>query len=289
MNCAPGRLDKRNKSCLSDATVLAIAGAYNNYVSKDALLGNRKGIDLIDLTMEKKDILRRLHLNFQSECHGDEICITKQEFLQKLLTPEHINEIEKSYLAKGPLVNEWLSNEDIDEVMSRYQFIHSDFLFMGALPRDCSVINSCPLYMLDFAGYEKQGITKIGIIYNMDKYGESGSHWVSCLMDLNKNILYFSNSGGDPPYKEMNNMISDFKRYIASKRKNATVKINGKRYQKDRSECGVYSLNFIIRLLNGTTFEEIIENPLNFKEINSCRNVYFRNDGTKNTSQRCEI
>ena len=46
--------------------------------------------------------------------------------------------------------------------------------------------------------------------------------------------------------------------YIEKKIK--TIKFNQTRHQFKNSECGVYSINFILRLLKGETFEFICDN-----------------------------
>ena len=58
---------------------------------------------------------------------------------------------------------------------------------------------------------------------------------------------------------------------------NYDVRYNKKQHQFKNSECGVYSMNFIIRLLNGETFDNIIGNITKDEAMNECRQVYFRN------------
>ena len=53
---------------------------------------------------------------------------------------------------------------------------------------------------------------------------------------------------------------------------------NQVRHQFNNSECGVYSMNFIIRLLHGETFEGITGNITKDTEMNACRQSYFRNN-----------
>ena len=48
-----------------------------------------------------------------------------------------------------------------------------------------------------------------------------------------------------------------------------------KRHQYKNSECGVYSMNFIIRLLNGESFKNITENKTLDDPMNRCRDKYF--------------
>ena len=61
-----------------------------------------------------------------------------------------------------------------------------------------------------------------------------------------------------------------------------TIDYNRNRHQYKNSECGVYSLNFILRLLNGHTFEEISKNKVLDDDINKCRDTYFRFEKNKN-------
>ena len=58
---------------------------------------------------------------------------------------------------------------------------------------------------------------------------------------------------------------------------NYDVRYNKIRHQFKNSECGVYSMNFIIRLLHGESFDNIVENVTKDKDMNTCRQVYFRN------------
>ena len=53
------------------------------------------------------------------------------------------------------------------------------------------------------------------------------------------------------------------------------VEYNHNRHQYKSSECGVYSMNFIIRLLNGETFNKITEERMSDDEVNRCRDKFF--------------
>ena len=54
------------------------------------------------------------------------------------------------------------------------------------------------------------------------------------------------------------------------------VRFNRKQHQFKNSECGVYSMNFIIRLLNNETFDNIVDNVTDDVTMNACREKYFR-------------
>ena len=50
---------------------------------------------------------------------------------------------------------------------------------------------------------------------------------------------------------------------------------NKTRYQYGNSECGVYSLNFILRMLRGDSFQSIMEERISDTSVNECRKEYF--------------
>ena len=54
------------------------------------------------------------------------------------------------------------------------------------------------------------------------------------------------------------------------------VNYNKVRHQFKNSECGVYSVNFILRILKGETFDYICNNITSDDQINECRKFYFR-------------
>ena len=51
---------------------------------------------------------------------------------------------------------------------------------------------------------------------------------------------------------------------------------NDIRHQYKNSECGVYSMNFIISFLEGKTFLDIIQNIINDENMNKKRDVYYQ-------------
>ena len=55
------------------------------------------------------------------------------------------------------------------------------------------------------------------------------------------------------------------------------IRYNRVQHQYKDTECGVYSINFIIRLLEGETFDEISNNPTKDDVMNQNRHIYFVN------------
>lgn len=55
------------------------------------------------------------------------------------------------------------------------------------------------------------------------------------------------------------------------------IRYNNIQHQIENTECGVYSINFIVRLVGGETFDEITKNITRDDFMNGCRKTYFRN------------
>ena len=169
--------------------------------------------------------------------------------------------------------------------MKQYETVYPHFKFLGAVPLDCNDLSFCPLHKIDYDEHKKNGITNLAVVFNYDRYGQPGSHWVALFIDLAQGHIYYCDSMGRKPIANINIIIDEFKEYY-QKIGTVTYQYNPHSYQEDGSECGVYSCNFIIRLLAGEPFDQIITKPLTFKEINSCRNVYFRNKPSSHSGAR---
>lgn len=180
---------------------------------------------------------------------------------------------------------EWLNTYNINEVFTQYEKIYPDFKFMGAQPRDFDKIKSTGIRDLDYDKLIKSGIFRLGFIFNLDEHDESGSHWVALYADLLKGQIYFIDSVGEPPAKEFKVLIDRIKTFcetnkiyknLGNKTNTVDVRYNTKQHQHGNSECGVYAISFILRLLDGETFDKIVNNKISDEEIKLCRRSYFR-------------
>jgi hypothetical protein len=277
--CAPSK-EFSNGSCFTLDQLLSIANAFNAYIHKKP-----NDIQPIQLKQDKKYLLDEITSRFDTVCAGDQLCITKQQFMS-LLDEQMREDIDvNTFRPQGPKKpTEWLSSEHIDKLMKQYESAHPGFKFMGAVPVDCGELEYCSTYEIDFNDHLKQNHQIIGIVYNLDDHTQGGSHWVALYIDISNGEAYFFDSMGGAPPKRVENMLKKFKAYNS----NATIKINTIRHQQDKSECGVYSCNFIIRLLRGESFDHIVNNITDFEAINSCRNKYFYNKTSQfGVSDRC--
>lgn len=286
--CAPGKFDSKNNTCLSMDQLKEIASGYNRYVSKTHLLPNTDkklvgGATLIKIIDDKPTLLSEIRKRFEKICGNDDICITQQAFMNEVVKEIYTDLTNDTFRPIGPDGSkDWLSSINIDEIMYQYEGVYPDFKFFGAVPLDCADYNFCAIHNIDFNQLHQKKIHRLGIIFNLDKYGEKGSHWVSLFADTNKGEIYFCDSAGKQPLENIVQIINQFmEQYEKRTHKKAIYQCNDNRYQRDKSECGIYSCNFIIRMLAGEKFNQVVARPLDFEEINSCRNQYFRNGNSK--------
>lgn len=156
----------------------------------------------------------------------------------------------------------WLDSTNIENVMKQYEEAYPDFEFMGPFPIDfaapdpymksateqkCLIREMCGLRVTEA---QKNGTTHIGIIYNLDPHFKDGSHWVANFIDLPKHrCYYFDSYGYEPPIQ-----IAKFMRWLTTQDPKMKLAYNARRFQFQGSECGMYSMYFIIRMLMGDQF-----------------------------------
>ena len=154
----------------------------------------------------------------------------------------------------------WLDSTNIEEVMKQYEDAYQNFEFMGPFPIDfaapdpytkekgqCLIKEICSLRVADSI---KQGTQYIGIIYNLDPHFKGGSHWVANFIDIPKHKCYYFDSYGYEPPKQ----IAKFMKWLTTQDPQMNLGYNARRFQHKDSECGMYSLYFIIRMLMGDEF-----------------------------------
>ena len=290
--CAPSK-KYIDGSCLSEQSIRKIVKAYNN-----------KNKDRIDISLPKKALLDKLNEKLSDQC-SHQVCWLRLEFIKEL----YDNDINNSFRPEGPPKKyDWLSTININEVLEQYQEVHSEFLFLGAVPYDFEDLPILGLNKLNFKELEENHKTKLGLVINLDEHYKSGSHWVSLYFDLKKYQIYYFDSVGKQPRKRIKKFITKVVKYLYKKMYNENISINkllknkilknnkqnilnkylkniqkidinynSVQHQTEDSECGVYSTNFIIRLLEGETFSDISNNIIKDEDMNKNRKLYFYN------------
>jgi len=287
--CAPEK-KYTDGSCFSLDSLKLIAKEYNN-----------KNENKININNNKKKLVNDLTKAFSNVCSNQTCWLTTD--IVKYLKNKEIN--ENTFRPSGPSTgNQWLSTTDINKVINQYENKYNDFVFLGALPNDFQEVPNIGLSNIDFNDFIDSGKSKLGMVINLDNHNQSGSHWVALYTDLKKNKIYYFDSIGQKPKNTIKTFNNKILNYLLKQKYNKNIEVetiikdiknkkkidntnekllkkfdiryNNIQHQFENSECGVYSINFILRSVKGETFDNITNNITIDNEMNKCRQVYFR-------------
>jgi hypothetical protein len=295
--CAPSK-KYEDGSCFNLKSLHIIANEYNKQNS------NNK----INIVNNKKQLLKELHKKFLNKYN----CKTQTCWLNTNIVKNTKNEdiLKYTFRPTGPTGRSaWLSTIDINNVIDQYHEIDEQFLYLGTLPYNFLELKELELDKVDFKEFYTDKKYKLGMVINLDEAHQSGSHWVALYTNLYKDQIYFFDSVGKKPrykiklfinkivnflYEKNNdkkinigNIISKINNNKANKEEelinlknklqNIDIRYNTKKHQFNDSECGVYSINFIIRSVQGESFDAITNNITKDNKMNKCRETYFNN------------
>lgn len=270
--CSPKYKNKYNHTCFNYDSLVKIAESWN-----------KSNKDKIRIIKNPNKLWENINDKLHKYCDNrDETCWLNQNFIGIKLREE----LETSFKPKMPeswnkYPQEWLSTIDIEQVMKQYEEKYHDFKFIGPVPIDfdskiafgmCIVNELCKL---NIETLKNNGIYKIGIIFNTDPHYKSGEHWVALYVDLNKGIYYFDSYGMKPP-GEIVKLMERLEKQSKKSSHPIESYYNDIRHQYKGSECGMYSMNFIIEFLEGKSFDEIIQNIIDDDMMNQKRFEFYR-------------
>lgn len=278
--CAPGK-KLSHGSCFTLDQLIKISKSYNNIHS-----------DKIIIKDDKKYLLKELNSKLKKKYNcDDQLCWLNTNII-KSLNSKDINFF--TFRPDGPETkSDWLSTTNINDVMFQYEKKYSDFKFLGAVPYDFEELKFLEVYDLNLNELKKNNKNRVGMVVNLDEHYKQGSHWVAVYANLLDNKIYFFDSFAKRPKKRLKRFFGKILSYMYDKEYSKKVnyekivndhpslnsfdiRYNKIQHQFKNSECGVYSMNFIIRLLHGESFDEIVNNITKDDEMQKCRNVYFR-------------
>lgn len=272
-SCAPCQLknkkDKNFTTCYSKGSLIKIAKEWNRTHHSD--------IPIKFENQSKQIIWEQIQTKMSKVCGKDEYCWKKQDFIKKLKDTEIELYTFKPEYPKEWVANKytWLNTYDIYFVMKQYEKKYDDFMFLGPIPSDCPTKIHCELSNLDLIKLKKQGIHKIGIIYNLDKSYQDGSHWVAVYIDNKHNEINYYDSYGSLTIPLINKFIEKIVNHFNKNNINPTVIYNDKRHQYGGSECGMFSMNFILERLHGTSMYDISKMKIPDEKMNHLRKLLY--------------
>lgn len=290
LNCSPlvRGSSANSNTCYTTKILFEIRNAYNsNDLNKNKITSNNPD-----------EVWRELRNNLVE-------CKIESCWLKELKDKKLISKIKKYVFApvkppewkKNP--NEWLSNIDLLEVMTHYERLYHEFEFIGPtcidfddkLPEENGKCVWEELCKFDLKEQIKRNKKKIGIIFNLDKHYESGSHWVSLFVDIENKFIFFFDSVGSKIPNEIQKLVDRIKLQGKTMKPEINFKFiqnHPNKHQSSNTECGMYSLFFIITMLTHETefhkynnHDEVIklfkQKYIPDKFVEKYRNVYFNN------------
>jgi len=278
VNCSPKPKNEINKfSCYTNKSL---------YKLRD--LWNARHPDVKIMSNSPKEIHRLISERLSKVCNKESCWIRqKADFgsvesdMIESFAPESPPEWKKN-------PNEWLSSTDIIDVMKQYEKAYKCFDFIGPSPIDfdtrklygeCVWDELCNFSLKDQI---KNGKTKIGIIFNTDPHNKPGQHWISMFINIKKKTIFFFDSTGDEPTKEIMalvNRIRDQGLKLDPKIKFKFDSNEGIEHQYGNTECGIYSLYFIVHMLEDKmTAYYLKTHILKDEYMNKFRHIYFNDE-----------
>ena len=287
MNCSPMVKNKTifQNSCFTNKTLEYIKKAYNKHHQETPIRPATP--------QETWNILKdRLTKCDKEDCWLKEITDekTREKIDKYVFAPDHPVEWKKDY-------TEWLSNFDIFDVLHQYEETYKSFKFIGPTPIDFdtrppNMNGKCvweDLCKLSLSEQKSNGITKIGVVFNLDKHDQDGSHWISLFVDLKDSFIFFMDSAGEKAPVQVSALVERIKK----QGEELSPPINFKYYenhplehQMQNTECGMYSIYFLITMVTGHNEIKKFSNyrdKISFfkkrripdKYVNQFRKIYF--------------
>jgi hypothetical protein len=273
-HCAPDK-DTSKGSCLDEDLIIKIAKILNK--KKKITINLKLPID--EIHNQLLEIIQEMN-----DCDSEACILTMKDLLKKLGKDK-----QKCKNSFRPIMpddwdgddNAWLSTDEIEDSLKQYEKTDEKFYFYGAVPIDfsnCSVSNLCSF---NLKKHIKKGDTKIGIVFNTDPHTQKGQHWISLYVDLQgenlegKPCVYYFDSYGRKPPQQIHKLIQTILKQGEKYNHPLNYFYNDHCYQNINAQCGMYSIHFVKRMLEGLSFRKFLKSGLNDKKMIHYRNQYF--------------
>lgn len=281
-----------NDTCFTPDIITQIKADYNHVNKADPIV-----------VTDPKEILKELRRRL-SQCSSEDCWLTqmKDQSLKKkiqdyVFAPKH----PKEWIYNP---NEWLSNYDIFNVLVQYENRYPYFEFIGPSFIDFDTktntsTDKCvsdELCKFSLKEHINKNHTNIAVVFNLDKHTQSGSHWVSLFIDIPNNFIFYFDSAGNKIPREIMDLVNRIKKQgrelgnirrtkKTNYRNNNAINFNfyenwPLEHQYGNTECGMYSLFFIITMLTGKNDDRVFKTAkekINFFKKNRVPDKYVEN------------
>ena len=275
LNCSPKPKDEINEfSCYTNKSLFKLRDLWN-----------ARHPDAKIESSSPKEIHRLLTEKLSSVCNKESCWLKQKNDFGKLSS-----DMTDSFAPESPQEwktnpNEWLSSIDIMKVMKQYEKAYKCFEFIGPSPIDFDtkkLYGECVWEELCKFSLEEQiknGKTKIGIIFNTDPHNKPGQHWISMFINIKTKSIFFFDSTGDKPLPQIMALVNRIRSQGLAMTPKLKFKFDsneGVEHQYGNTECGIYSLFFIVHMLEDKLTEHYLKTHILKDEyMQQFRKVYY--------------
>lgn len=275
INCSPKPKDELNDfSCYSNKALINLRDHWN-----------ARHPDVKISSNSPKEIHKKIGEYLKDICNNEACWLRQRSDFGKLES-----ELADSFAPESPPEwkknpNEWLSSTDIMKVMKQYEKAYKCFDFIGPTPINFDtrkIYGECVWEELCNFNLEKMinnGKTKIGIIFNTDPDYKPGQHWISMFINIKKKTIFFFDSTGDKAPKEVDKLIKRIQEQGLKLANPINFKVDsneGVEHQYGNTECGIYSIFFIVHMLEDKVTDHYLKTHILKDEyMQEFRHIYF--------------
>lgn len=268
MNCSP-QINNNSYTCYSKDQLVKMAQEINK----------KKKSNVIKISNNtKKELWNQIYKSLFHKCKY-EWCWLDTDIIKNIPDDDLHSFTFRPKKPKSWLKDKhtWLTTTDINDVMEQYEKKYKDFKFFGPVPVDCPTGIYCELSNLNLKKMKNDGIKKLGIIFNLDKHNEPGSHWVGLIVNEDDKKITYYDSVGNPPPHHIQRFVKLLKNNFKVNRKlNFIFEYNKKKHQYGGSECGIYSMNFLVESLKGMKLADFQKIKISDFSMNILRDYFYR-------------
>lgn len=282
LKCSPkpvGQTKKhKSNTCYENKNLIDLKNQWNERNPNDKIMSDDVDVIWESLKTKLSDVCESESCWYRKLIEDTSVTSDKKINLDDLFAP-----VSPKKWIKSP--NEWLSSTDINKVMNQYSKIYKCFKFIGPSPIDYDYMeseNKCvwdELCKFNLQQHIDNGKFKIGVIFNTDTHDGPGIHWVSLFINVKKGFIFYFDSGGAeilPNIKKLVDSIINQGRELSTPIQFKFDQNYPKTHQYTTTECGMYSLYFIVHMLEDKlTGNYLKTHVIHDKYVQKFRKIYY--------------
>lgn len=223
-----------------------------------------------------------------------EVCLFKNAQLTNIIGVNKADEIiNNRFKPSGPANSTaWLTNSNIDLVMHQWTKLYPGFFHVPFQMIDFDTMHT-ELAETDLCDLAERGMKTLGCVINTDRSTGNGIHWFCIFIDLTGSpwTLEYFDSAGDYPKESVHKWLNTQRANLANRYPDKQINVvdvtKSNQLQKSTTECGVFSLWYILSRLNKIPYQYFSQpNATDDNMMYEFRKFLFRHELNKSGGTR---